>query len=308
MYSSACAPPSATSTFTDRDSSPLDTRDDATEPCEQAPVCGRMCATPTLVRRCVAYVRVSTGDQAREGVSLDAQTDRLRAYALAQGLGEVELCSEARTGKSIAHRPALQGLLDDVRAGHVSVVLVFKLNRLARNTIQALELARILQEHDCRLVSLSETIDTGSAFGTFFYTVLAALAQMERDQISENTRMALAHMARQGARLGSAPTGWRKVRGRDGKETLLAPDPAGQVLLLQIRALLSQGCSLRQVADRLTGAGVPTPRGASQWNTGTLSKILRRASAVACRDDRLGNSAINPAAASFPAKGETLPP
>lgn len=173
---------------------------------------------PSFSRICIAYSRVSSDDQARDGLSLDAQADRLRAYAVAQGLGSVELQVEARSAKSIARRPVLQAILDDVRGGRVSALLVFKLDRLARNTIEALDLARVLREHDCRLVSLSETLDTGSAFGTFFYTVLAALAQMERDQIAERTRVVLDHMRRQGARLGRAPTGWRKVRGTGGRQ------------------------------------------------------------------------------------------
>lgn len=234
-----------------------------------------------MTGRCIALARVSTDGQERDGISLDAQSDRLRSYAAAQGLGDVEVRLETRSGKRLDKRPVMQAILEEVRAGQVCALLVFKLDRLARNTVEALELAQLLQKHGCRLVSLSETIDTGSAFGTFFYTVLAALAQMERDQIAERTRMALAHKVRQGARLGAAPTGWHKVRGRDGKQTGLAVNPAGQAFLLRVRGLQSQGLTLRAIADQLTAEGATTPKGSCAWNSGTLSKMLRRSDSIA---------------------------
>src|SRR5262249_41191256 len=155
----------------------------------------------------------------------------LRAYAVAQGLGEIEVRLEARSGKKLAKRPVMQAILAEVKARRVSALLVFKLDRLARNTIEALERANILRNCDCRLISLSETIDTGSAFGTFFFTVLAALGQMERDQIAERTTMALRHMRAKGARLGSAPTGWKKVAGPDGRMTKLEVDEESQTVV-----------------------------------------------------------------------------
>jgi DNA invertase Pin-like site-specific DNA recombinase len=103
---------------------------------------------------------------------------------------------------------------------------------------------------------------------------------MERDQIAERTRMALAHKTRQGARLGAAPTGYRKVRGRDGKQTALVADPTGQALLLRVRGLQSQGLTLRAIAQQLTAEGATTPKGSSMWNSGTLSKMLRRSAFV----------------------------
>lgn len=230
-----------------------------------------------MTKRCIALARVSTDDQAREGISLEAQSDRLRAYATAQGLGSVEVRLEAKSGKRLDKRPVLQAILEEIQAGDVTALLVFKLDRLARNTVEALALAQLLQKHGCRLVSLSETIDTGSAFGTFFYTVLAALAQMERDQLAERTRMALAHKIKQGARLGAAPTGWRKVTGADGKETGLGLDDGGQELVRRVAALRGQGLTFRAVAEALTAAGVATPTGAGRWHPGTVQKLLRRA-------------------------------
>jgi site-specific DNA recombinase len=232
-------------------------------------------------RSAIAYGRVSSEGQARDGISLDAQAERLRAYAVAHGLGAIDVRIETKTAKTIAGRPVLQEILENVRSGRVRAVLVFKLDRLARNTVEALELANLLREHDCRLISLSETIDTGSAFGTFFFTVLAALAQMERDQIAERVRVVLAFKKAQGAKLGSAPTGWKKAIGEDGKLTALVRDEGGQEVLSRVRVLRSEGRTLRAIGAILEAEAVPAPRGASRWNISTLSRLVTRIDAPA---------------------------
>src|SRR5687767_2220276 len=84
-------------------------------------------------RHAVAYVRVSSEQQRDEGVSLEAQEARLRAAATAQGIERLEVRVESKSAKSISGRPVLSQLLEEVRAGKVSALLVFKLDRLARN-------------------------------------------------------------------------------------------------------------------------------------------------------------------------------
>lgn len=224
----------------------------------------------------VAYVRVSTDQQASEGISLEAQEARLRAAAVAKGITDLEVRVESKSAKSISGRPVLTRTLQDIEAGRVSSLLVFKLDRLTRNTVETLELVERLERYTCKLISLSEDIDTSSATGRFFLTVLAALGQMEREQLGERTRMALAHKIANGAKLGRAPTGYRKAKGADGKLTALVEDKAGQELVSRLREFRAEGLSLKQIAKRLQADGVLTPRGSADWNVGTLSKIVRR--------------------------------
>jgi site-specific DNA recombinase len=221
------------------------------------------------MKSAIGYVRVSTEDQAREGVSLEAQEARLRAYAVAQGLGEIEVRVEAgRSAKSIEGRPVLQSILEAIARGEVRALLVLKLDRLARNVRDALDIADLCRGKGTRLVSLSETIDTGSAMGEFTFTLLAALAALERRQIGERTKMALTHKKSRRESYAPTPLGFR----RDGDR--LVTDEAEQAVVARIRDLRAQGLALREIAGRLEADVVPTKTG-GRWHASTVAYILK---------------------------------
>jgi len=142
----------------------------------------------------VGYVRVSTDEQVREGVSIAAQSARVRAYAEAKGLRLADVfADEGRSGKSL-DRPALQELLERCHQGTVGHVIVWRLDRLTRRTrhllalVEDLFLARGIELH-----SVSESLDTSTAHGRFVLTLFGGLAQMERELIGDRTRAALAY-------------------------------------------------------------------------------------------------------------------
>jgi DNA invertase Pin-like site-specific DNA recombinase len=238
-------------------------------------------------RRAVALIRVSTHKQAVEGASLEAQDERVRAYCQMAGLELIAVLPEegVSAGKPLARRSVGQALLRLIEQRHVEHVVAFKLDRLFRDACDCLNHTRAWERQGValHLVDLGgQAIDTRSAMGRMFLTMAAGFAELERNLIAERTRLVLEHKRRLGARLGGAPTGWRKVRGRDGKQTVLAVDPAGQALLTRLRTLRDEGLSLARVVARLIRDGVPTPRG-GRWNIGTVSKMLRRAQA--CREE-----------------------
>lgn len=232
--------------------------------------------------RAVAYIRVSTEEQARLGLSLDAQAERVAAYCTMAGLELVAVLREEGVSASrpLASRPRGAELLELIAGGAVGHVIALKLDRLFRDACDCLNQTRSWDQQGVALhmVDLGgQTLSTGTAMGRMFLTLVAAFAELERNLISERTAAALAFKRQQGAELGAAPLGWRKVRGPDGKWTAIAPDPEGQALLVHIVDLWSQGLTQVAIAARLTADGVPTPRGASRWRQATLSKILKRA-------------------------------
>ena len=130
--------------------------------------------------RSVGYIRVSTEDQAKEGISLEHQEAMVKAYASINDLELVEILhDEGASGKDL-EREGMAKLLDLVKGGKVEAVIVYKLDRLSRKTLDTLSLIESFESKGVAFHSISEKVDTKSATGKFFLTIISALAQMER--------------------------------------------------------------------------------------------------------------------------------
>ena len=143
----------------------------------------------TTHQHAIAYIRVSTQGQVDDGVSLEAQHAKIAAWCEVMGYELLEtFADEGISGHRMDKRPSLQKAVDAVCASG-SVLVVYSLSRLARNTQETLELGSRLAKAGADLVSLSEKIDTTSAAGKMIFRMLAVLAEFERDQISERTTL-----------------------------------------------------------------------------------------------------------------------
>ena len=156
----------------------------------------------------IGYIRVSTVAQADEGVSLDAQRDRIVMWCKANGytLNDV-FCDAGVSGKRADNREGLQRALNEACWHRGSALIVYSLSRLARSAKDAIGIAERPDDAGADLVSLSEKIDTTSAAGKMVFRMLAVLAEFERDLVSERTTAALAHKRRNGQRVGTNPFG-----------------------------------------------------------------------------------------------------
>lgn len=121
-------------------------------------------------------------------------------------------------------------------------------------------------------MSLTESIDTTSAAGKMIFRMLAVLAEFERDLVSERTRAALAHKARRGERTGDIPYGWSLA----GDGVRLVEIPTEQAIIGEIRARRAAGATLRQIAEELSGRGVPTKKGNARWTHQAVASIVGR--------------------------------
>jgi len=225
------------------------------------------------MEKVIGYVRVSTDEQAREGVSLDAQRARLAAYCLAMGLELVGVEADEGVSASTLKRPGLQRALTAIREGSAGGLVVFKLDRLTRSlrdlcTLQDEFFSDIGK--GARLISLSESVDTSSAGGRLFLTLIVLFAQWERETVSERTRAALDHVRSTGTHLGGVPMGSRRA-----DCGALTADETELATVRRILALHASGESLRSIAGILTADGVPTKRG-GRWAPQTVNAILRR--------------------------------
>lgn len=219
------------------------------------------------------YVRVSTDDQARNGVSLNAQEERLRAYCTAVGLEIVTLLREegVSAAKPLAKRPQGTELLRLTASWQVRHVVAFKLDRLFRDAVDALDRSREWDKQGVALHLLDmggQAIDTSSAMGRMFLTMAAGFAELERNAISERTRSALAHKRDHLQVYGNTPFGFRRAGDR------LIPHEGELATVCRIYGLHGEGLSTRQIAEELGAAGVRTKTGRKVWTKQSVWWIL----------------------------------
>src|ERR1700691_5190506 len=192
----------------------------------------------------VGYVRVSTDKQ---GISLEAQAEKIRAMALVQGAELSEIIVESGESAKSLNRPGMAKLLAMVDAGNVKAVIVAKLDRLTRSVKDLCELLERFERKSVALVSVAESLDTGSAAGRLVLNIMAAVSQWEREAIGERTRDALHHKRNRGERGRNIAFGFRLAG--DGQH--VEPDPAEREVLAEIRRLRNTGATLRGIAAAL---------------------------------------------------------
>lgn len=221
----------------------------------------------------VGYVRVSTEDQAKEGVSLENQKSKIRTYAELKEIALVSIIEDAGISAKNLNRPGVQKVLKMARRKEVDAVIVYKLDRIFRSTIDALETTKNFDRWGVAFHSIHETLDTQSAMGRFFFTLTAALAEMERRLIGERTAAALRHMRANGQKTGGlVPFGY--YLDEDGRN--LKENTAEQEVLFFIKQLQQRGNSLRSICRQLKAKGYLTKTGKSKWHHQSLKQILSR--------------------------------
>lgn len=155
--------------------------------------------------RIATYRRVSTEMQADEGFSLEAQKSRLQSYIDSQGWRLVEDYVDEGFSAKNTERPALKRLMEDIKKDKFDVVLVYRLDRLVRSVVDLHELLSLFEKHNVKFKSATEVFDTTSAMGRLFITMVAAMAQWERENLSERVHFGMKQMVLEGKRAGAKP-------------------------------------------------------------------------------------------------------
>ena len=223
------------------------------------------------MKQAIGYIRVSTEQQADEGVSLEAQKAKIAAWCELNDYELVGIYEDAGvSGKNIKNRPQLQAALEQMGKG--MTLVVYSLSRLARSTKNCIEIAEELKRKGSDLVSLTEKIDTSSAMGEFFFTLIAALGQMERKVIGERTKAALAHKKAVGEKYAPVPFGYQEVEGR------LEVVHAEAQIVAEIIRKREAGDTLQSIATDLNSRGIEGKRG-GKWYACTVKYLLDRQAA-----------------------------
>jgi DNA invertase Pin-like site-specific DNA recombinase len=222
--------------------------------------------------RAIGYVRVSTDQQATDGVSLDAQDAKIRAYCDLYGIELVGIEVDAGESASTLKRPGLARALAALDAGTVSGLVVVKLDRLTRSVrdLDALLTRYFAGSNPKALVSVAEQVNTETAAGRMVLNVLVSISQWEREVIGERTSAAMRHKQTRGEYIGGGiPFGFGVAAGE------LVECPEEQAILLDLRRLQARGLTLREIADELNSRGVL--RRGRNWYPMAVSRALRMA-------------------------------
>lgn len=225
-----------------------------------------------MASKAVGYVRVSTEEQARDGVSLDAQEAKIRAYAALYDLDLVAVVRDEGASAKTLDRPGLQAALAALRDGRAEAIVVAKLDRLTRSVR---DLGALVDGYFARkfaLMSVAENVDTRTAAGRLVLNVLGSVAQWEREAIGERTADALRYKRAKGERTGGdVPFGYTSPDG-----VRLVPEPREQMVIGEARTLRAAGWSLRATARELERRGF-LPRSGKTWDAKQVARMTARA-------------------------------
>ena len=196
--------------------------------------------------RAIGYTRVSTMEQAKEGVSLDAQSERIKAFSKAKGWQLLDIIQDKGYSGKDLNRPGIQELINMCKKGTTDIVIVFKVDRLTRQQKSLWSLLEDVFEPNIGFVSVTEPFDTTSATGKAFLGMIGVFSQMEGELIAERTREGLKHKKEKGEWISRPPVGF-KINGKGHLEE----DPVIIKKIQRAKRLRRDGKSYGEISKSL---------------------------------------------------------
>ena len=220
------------------------------------------------MNKAIGYIRVSTQQQAEEGVSLEAQRTRIEAWCVANDYELTNVYCDSGISGTKSDRPELLAALEQTTKD--TALICYSLSRLTRSTKDMLQLSEELNRKGANLVSLTEKIDTTTAAGKMLFRMLAVLNEFERDQIAERTKTALSHKKANQEAYNHTPFGYQ----RKGDKFVKDVGESKAIALIQRKR--EQGASIRDIVEELNSKGIK-PKKANKWNPSSVYYLLKRA-------------------------------
>lgn len=212
---------------------------------------------PSPHSRAYAYLRVSTAEQASGGLGLDAQRTDITAECARRGWELAAVFEDRGISAGAVSRPGLEAALTACAADRTGVLVVAKLDRLARSFTHYARIIDQSARQGWRLLAL-DTPDATTPHGEAMQAIAAVFARLEQRLISDRTKDALAAARLRGVQLG--------------RPTLVSEDAAQEIMRLFTRRRMSA----RAIARHLTEQRIPSPTGGERWNGATVARVIAR--------------------------------
>ncbi len=218
--------------------------------------------------RAAIYTRVSTEDQAKEGFSLDAQLEKLRAYCTARGWDIAgEYVDEGYSGRK-TRRPAYTRMMEDIEKW--DALLVIKMDRIHRNSKNFMMMMEDLGKKEKEFVSMMESLDTSTAMGRFVMDIIQRIAQLESEQIGERVYIGM----EQKAKTNGGMLGFNIPYGYDYVDKKLVEKKIESMQVKKIFEMYIKGFSMSKIAKKLNEEKIPTKQN-KIWRSQTVALILK---------------------------------
>jgi len=227
--------------------------------------------TKDTTKKAVGYIRVSTTEQAKEGISLDVQKREIESHCKANGFELVTIfCDDGVSGSiPMNERPAGKQAIEFLRARHADHLMATKLDRCFRDIIDAHTVNEDFQKRNIGLHLFDLNIDTTSINGEIYFGMVALFAKSERRRIGERIKTALNSQRAAGKVYSNAPYGY------DAQDGLLKENKQEQKAIRLMRQLRQSDYSYQEIADELSLRDYK-PKLADTWSKVAIMKILKR--------------------------------
>ncbi len=209
-------------------------------------------------KRVGIYVRVSTEHQSMEGYSIDGQINQIKEYCEFHNFEVTDIYADRGISGKSMNRPELQRMLKDVKEEKLDCVMVYKTNRLARNTSDLLTIVEDLHRQNIEFFSLSERMEVNSSSGKLMLQILASFSEFERNTIVENVFMGQTRRAQEGYYQGNLPLGYENIPDKK-KEIIINQHEAN--IVNYIFESYTKGHGYRKIANALNKKRYLTKKG-----------------------------------------------
>lgn len=190
------------------------------------------------------YSRVSTEEQAREGLSVEAQIDKCKSFCNARGWNIFKIYKDAGYSAGSLNRPALELMLRDANEKKFDIILVHKIDRFSRNLKDLIMMLEDLKAQKINFTSVTEQIDTTSAMGEAFFQIIGVFAQLERGMVRERVELAFDRKVKLGESLSRAPFGYTYLNKK------LIPHPEHSKKLREIFEMWAKNINYKEISEK----------------------------------------------------------